>query len=332
MHRYFRARTPASGHRGTRAVLSALVPALLALLALLLAAAAAMAQEGDPGLRRGTPAGRAILITVDDLPLAFGELHPRAAERRHLTRALLGTLARHRVPAVGFVVWDDVRGPADLRLLDRWLAAGHELGNHTASHPGYLQTPRDAFLADAEQGRAGLAAFLAPRAPGGRGVRFFRFPYLLEGETPEKLDAMRAYLAGSGQRNVPATVAFEDWKYEGPWVAARRRGDREELRALGASYQAAFARQLARSEELSRSLFGHDVPQVLMLHANEVGAAQWPALLDHLQRRGYRFARADEVLADPAYAEPHRFVAKEGPILWERLAAERRRDAEEVAR
>jgi peptidoglycan/xylan/chitin deacetylase (PgdA/CDA1 family) len=297
----------------------------LFLLFALVAAGAAAAQSAAPP--RGERTGRSILITVDDLPLALGGLHPRPAERRRITRALLGTLARHRVPAVGFVVWDYVRGPADRRLLERWLAAGHELGNHTYSHPGYLQTPRDAFLDDAERGRAGLAAFLAPR---GRRVRFFRFPYLLEGETPDKLDAMRAYLAESGQRNVPATIAFEDWKYEEPWVAARRRGDRAGLRDLGASYQAAFARQLARSEELSRRLFGRDVPQVLMLHANEVGAAQWPALLAYLQRQGYRFARADEVLADPGYAEPHRFIAKEGPILWERLAEERR--AGEVAR
>ena len=303
--------------------------AVVAFLAALLLAGTAAAARPAASRPPAQPAGRAVLVTVDDLPLAYGELHPRPAERRHITRGLLGALARHRVPAIGFVVWDYLRGTADLRLLARWLAAGHELGNHTYSHPGYLQTARDAFLADAERGRAELAGFLAPR---GRTLRFFRFPYLLEGETPDKLDAMRAYLADSGQRNVPATVAFEDWKYEEPWVAARRRGDRGELRGLGASYQATFARQLARSEELSRRLFGRDVPQVLMLHANEVGAAQWPALLRHLERQGYRFARADEVLADPAYAEPHRFLAKEGPILWERLAEEREeRQAREAA-
>lgn len=266
------------------------------------------------------PERPAILVTVDDLPLAFGELHPRRHERRRITGALLGVLGRHRVPAVGFVVWEYVRGRGDLRLLSRWLAAGHELGNHTGGHLSYSETAAGAYVADVERGRKALAGFLAP---GGRRVRFFRFPFLLEGDTAEKLDAMRAYLAGSGQRNLPVTVAFEDWKYEEAWVAARRRGDRRALEALGREYHEAFERALAGSEELSRRLFGRAVPQVLLLHANEIGTAQWDALFTHLEQRGYRFAAADEVLADPAFSEPYRFVAKANPTLWERLAEER---------
>lgn len=266
---------------------------------------------------------RAILVTVDDLPLAGGDLHARPAERRRIIRDLLAVLARHRVPAVGFVTWDFVRGRGDLRLLARWLAAGHELGNHTGGHLNYVETAPEPYVADAERGRSALAAFLVPR---GRRVRFFRFPFLLEGDTPGKLAAMRDYLGGSGQRNLPVTVAFEDWKYEEPWVEARRRNDRAALEALGREYRETFVRELGRSEELSRRLFGHSVPQVLLLHANEVGTAQWEALFTHLARQGYRFVAADEALAHPAFAEPHRFVSKDGPILWERLDGERRQD------
>ena len=65
------------------------------------------------------------------------------------------------------------------------------------------------------------------------------------------------------------------------------------------------------------------MPQVLLLHANEVGAAQWDALFTWLEGRGYRFAGADEVLADPAFTAPHRFVAGPGGSLWYRLRRER---------
>ena len=65
------------------------------------------------------------------------------------------------------------------------------------------------------------------------------------------------------------------------------------------------------------------MPQVLLLHANEVGAAQWDALFTWLEGRGFRFAAADEVMADAAITAPHRFVAGPGGSLWFRLRRER---------
>ena len=93
---------------------------------------------------------RPLLVTVDDLPLTSARLHPDPAERRRITEALLAALARHGVTAVGMVTWRNVQGPDDLALLDAWLAAGHELGNHTATHPDLTRVGAAAFVADAE--------------------------------------------------------------------------------------------------------------------------------------------------------------------------------------
>ena len=275
---------------------------------------AALACAGD------VAAGRPILITVDDLPIGGGRLHVDPAERERITSGLLAVLGRHRVPAVGFVIWGHVEGAADVALLERWLAAGHELGNHTANHLDYDRTAQDAYIADAEAGRAGLAGFLSGKE---RAVRFFRFPYLREGETDAKLDAMRAYLDRSGQRNVPVTVDDQDWSYEEAWVRARAAGDAGAMARVGEDYQAALRVEVEAQTEAGDELFGRPVPQVLLLHANEVGAAQWDALFAWLEARGYRFAPADEVMADPAITAPHRYVNGPGGSLWYRLARER---------
>src|SRR4051794_40261174 len=161
-------------------------------------------------------AGRPMLISVDDLPVAGGEPHPDPAERARITEGLLAVLAKHHVPAVGLVIWGHVKTDADRAILRRWLAAGHELGNHSAGHPDLTATAADAYIADVEAGRAGLAAFLAGERH--RQLRFFRFPYLDEGDTTAKLDALRAYLVRSGQRNLPVTIDDQDWEFEKPWV------------------------------------------------------------------------------------------------------------------
>ena len=263
---------------------------------------------------------RPILVTVDDLPVAAGRLHADAAERERITKDLLAVLARHHVPAVAFVIWGNVSGPADVALLERWLAAGHELGNHTRSHLDYSRTDSGEYIADVEAGRAGLAAFLEKR---GRALRFFRFPYLREGNTEAKLDAMRDYLARSGQKTVPVTIDDQDWSYEERWVTARRAGDPAAMAQVAEEYQAALRVEVLAQTETADDLFGRPVPQILLLHANEVGSAQWDALFAWIESRGYRFAPVDEVLADAAIATPHRYVNEPGGSLWYHVAHER---------
>jgi peptidoglycan/xylan/chitin deacetylase (PgdA/CDA1 family) len=286
-------------------------------------AAVALVLFADSALAAGDgQARRPLLISIDDLPVAAGDLHTDPAERARITDGLLAALAKHHVPAVGLVIWGNVKSDADRGLLHRWLAAGHELGNHSANHLDLTKTGADAYIADVEAGRAGLADFLAKE--GGRKVRFFRYPFLDEGETEAKLDAVRAYLARSGQRSLPVTIDDQDWDFEQPWVEARSKGDQKAMGRIGDEYQEALHVEVRDQEAKGDRIFGRPVPQILLLHANEVGAAQWDRLFTWLEGRGYRFAAADEVLADPAFAEVPRYVGPSGFGLWDRLAALRR--------
>jgi len=93
------------------------------------------------------PASREIAITFDDLPFVT------KVEVWHekITADLLAALVRHRVPAIGFVnerklERDGAVDPRRVALLERWLAAGFELGNHGYAHLDLHAVP----LADAE--------------------------------------------------------------------------------------------------------------------------------------------------------------------------------------
>jgi peptidoglycan/xylan/chitin deacetylase (PgdA/CDA1 family)/ketosteroid isomerase-like protein len=266
-------------------------------------------------------ARRPLLISIDDLPVAAGDLHADPAERARITGGLLAVLAKHHVPAVGLVIWGNVKSDADRAILRRWLAAGHELGNHSASHLDLTKTGAGAYVADVEAGRAGLADFLAKE--GNRKVRFFRYPFLDEGDTEAKLDTVRAYLARSGQRSLPVTIDDQDWSFEKPWIEAKDAKARARAR-VGEEYQEALHVEVRDQEGRGDRWFGRPVPQILLLHANEVGAAQWDRLFTWLEERGYRFATPDEVLADAAFAEEPRYAGPSGFGLWDRLAALRR--------
>ena len=137
--------------------------------------------------------GRPLLITVDDLPIALGSLHPEPAERERITREMLAALRAARASTP----WDWSPGatcaaPPTWSCCELWLEAGHELGNHSYSHLDYTRTGIDEYIADVE--RCPRRTGRASSSRTGKSVRFFRFPMLHEGETPEKLLAMRDYL------------------------------------------------------------------------------------------------------------------------------------------
>jgi peptidoglycan/xylan/chitin deacetylase (PgdA/CDA1 family)/ketosteroid isomerase-like protein len=269
---------------------------------------------------------RPLLVTVDDLPVA-GRLHGSQAERRQITDGLLAALSRHHVPAVGLVTWSNVHDAADLGLLDAWLEAGHELGSHSDAHLSLTASELGTWLDDVERGRSQLEAFLKAR---GRSLRFFRFPFLREGDTETKLDAARAWLAERGLRNLTVTIDDQDWSFEQRWVEARRSGDASALASVSEDYLASLRLSVRHHEEHGDALLDRTLPQIMLLHANAVGADNWDALFTWLEKSGHRFATADEVLADPVFGALPRVLATHGYGLWDRLAVvERERTARE---
>jgi ketosteroid isomerase-like protein len=218
------------------------------------------------------------------------------------------------------VTWGNVKGPADEALLEAWLQAGHELGNHSDRHLNLTAVDAATWLADVEGARARLAGFLEAR---GRKLRFFRFPFLREGDTAAKLEAVRSWLESTGQRNLTVTIDDQDWSFEEPWVTARRAGDAAALARVSEDYLAALRIMVRHHERNGDRLLGRSVPQVLLLHANEVGAGNWDPLFTWLEQTGHRFASADEVLADPVFAELPRAASTHGFSLWDRLAVVR---------
>jgi uncharacterized protein (TIGR02246 family) len=263
-------------------------------------------------------APRPLLVTVDDLPLQGPRVEGRQREAIH--RDLLAVLARHRVHAVGLVVWGRVETDADRRILAAWLDAGHELGSHSLRHLDFTATTIEDYLADVEKAREGLTGFLESR---GKTLRLFRFPFLDEGDTVEKLAAMRQSLASHGIRNLPVTIDTQDWSFAAPWVDATGKKDAEALERIAEEYQDALRVAVRHHERHGDALYGRRTPQILLLHANAVGAAQWDALFTWLERTGHSFASADEVLADPAIAEAPDFVFRHGVSQWDRVDHDR---------
>jgi hypothetical protein len=71
------------------------------------------------------------------------------------------------------------------------------------------------------------------------------------------------------------------------------------------------------AERISPQVFDHDIPQTILLHANDINAGYLDVLLTRLEQRGYRFVTLEAAMVDPAYQTKDTLVTKSGPTwLW----------------
>jgi|KBSMisStaDraftv2_1062788.scaffolds.fasta_scaffold58999_4 peptidoglycan/xylan/chitin deacetylase (PgdA/CDA1 family) len=294
--------------RSSRFSTSAIVVSIISVFALAPAGAARLPQ---------TAAARSVAVTFDDLPIA-GVLPRDIDASRELTRKLLGAIAAHHVPTIGFVNEDKLNaanGVVDTQrvdLLKRWLEAGLELGNHSYSHADLHATALDAFESDVLKGERVTRELMQER---GLRLRYFRHPYLHTGRDLEKKAQFERFLAEHGYRVAPVTIDNDEYVFAGAYDRSLARGDASLAARIAVAYVPYMESKVEFFERNSRDLFGREIPEILLVHANMLNAERFGDLASMFERRGYRFITLDRALEDEAYRSPDTFVGT-GGITW----------------
>ena len=285
-----------------------------------LAGCGAESARSEPAAQaaRAEPA-RAVALTFDDLPGVF--LDSSLAVAASTNRTLVAALARARAHATGFVNEDKLRDtPARIALLDLWLDHDLDLGNHTYGHPDLhrvgLASYQDAVLRGERVTRERMAARgLAPR--------FFRHPFLHTGRDTATRNALERFLGEHGYRVAPVTIDNYDYLWARAYERALVGGDSAAAHAIGDEYVAYMDTVFGFYEAQSRSLFGREPAQVLLLHVNRLNADRMDDLLAMMSRRGYAIVPLDEALEDPLYDSADAYTGPAGMTWLHRWALAR---------
>ena len=293
--------------------------------------ALALAHAASPG--RHDPVVTAIreaAITFDDLPVV-SVTQLDAAARREITGKLLRAVVSNKVPAVGFVNEYGLYGferdpggrPPDqdgVALLRMWLDAGLELGNHTFAHTDLHVAPLSAFEEDIVRGEAVTGELLQQK---GTRLRYFRHPYLHTGRDIATKQELGSFLSERGYRIAPVTVDSEDYLFAAAYSKAAEEHDLRLMRRIGAEYLRYTERVLDYSERLSKTLFGREIRQILLLHANALNSDYFDGLARMMSKRGYQFVPLDEALSDDAYRSADKYTGGEALNWLDRWAVTR---------
>jgi peptidoglycan-N-acetylglucosamine deacetylase len=258
--------------------------------------------------------GRAedVAITFDDLPLN-GELAP-GTTRVGITRDVLRILKKHRVPQVyGFVNAGKLEGNTDAaQALALWVAGGQRVGNHTYTHVDVTPSTFDVFEQNIRQNEPVLELLDKTDA-----WRWFRYPYLHEGDTLEKRHQVRDALKGRGYRIAQVTLDYEDYLWNFAYAKCAGKLDSRSTEWLRASYLSTAARFLDADREMAQLVFGREISHVLLLHLGAYSSTILPDLFDLLRQKGFRIVTLEQAQKDAAYDSDPDFASRSGGTLLE---------------
>ena len=248
---------------------------------------------------------RAIAITIDDAPRP-DTLHLDGPTR---TAKLIETLAQARVEQVMFFCNSVRMDAAGAQRIQAYVRAGHLLANHTHSHVDLHKVGVDAFLADIQQATQVLSALPNYR-------RWFRYPYLREGQTVEVRDRMRSELQKLGYRSAYVTVDTYDWHMDRMFQSALQAGKQIDFDRLRAAYVDLLTDSIEFYDEVARTQLGRSPRHVLLVHENDLAALYLGDLVTRLRDKGWRIISPEQAFLDPiASMEPDTLRLGQGRII-----------------
>lgn len=228
-----------------------------------------------------------IALSFDDSPrFANGYLSgPDRAQK------LVSALKKHKVEQVAFFSVSqglDVEGTQRLMTYSR---AGHIIANHTHTHPDINKTDLKSYLQNIETAHQALLSFPTFK-------KWFRFPYLREGDEPVKRDGVRRYLAENGYINAYITLNNYDWYLENLFQEALKSNPNINMAAMERFYVEIMMESIVYYEEVANRWLKRSPKHVLLLHETDLSALFIGSLVEELRRKHWKIIPVEDAYSD----------------------------------
>jgi len=257
---------------------------------ILLLASASIAHAGE------------LAITFDDSPRrADGYLDgPTRA------KTLIAELKRHHIQQVAFFSVSQKLDEEGTQRLKSYSDAGHIIANHSHSHPDFNQLSLQEYTDNVGKADELLRGFPTFK-------KWYRYPYLREGDTAEKRDGMRAYLKENGYINAYITLNNYDWYIETLFQEAVGKGIDVDLEKLKNFYIDVIGEGIEHYDQLAVTHTGRSPKHVLLLHEMDITALFVGDLADALREKGWEIISPEEAYTDDIAGYQTQRVLKYNP-------------------
>ena len=224
---------------------------------------------------------------------------------------LLSTIRKYQLETVLFSKGENKTTPKGKQLLESWDNAGQLIGNHTFSHTNFnhpaisLAQFETDFLRNDSIIR-GYKHFY-PR---------FRFPYLKEGNTPEKINGFRTFLNQQGYSNGHVSIDASDWYINDRLIQRLKQHHQASIEGYKNYYIQHLYNRAMYYDSLAIEVSGERIHHVLLLHHNLAAALFLDDLIDYFKSKGWEITSISEAYKDPFYQQVTTTIPAGESLVW----------------
>ncbi|WP_299436574.1 polysaccharide deacetylase family protein [uncultured Aquimarina sp.] len=218
---------------------------------------------------------------------------------------LLKKLKDANIEAMFFVTGNGKPGARGKKLLESWNNDGHKIANHTYTHPNFNNT--NITITDFKNELLKNDKMISKYS---NYVKFFRFPYLKEGNTQKKVDAFREFLESQEYRNGFVTIDASDWYIDSRLVKRLRKNPLADISDFREFYLNHIWERTQFYEKLSLELNGRSIKHTLLLHHNLAAALFIDDLIEMFKSKGWEIISVTEAYEDPLYKTKTNFAGE----------------------
>jgi peptidoglycan/xylan/chitin deacetylase (PgdA/CDA1 family) len=224
---------------------------------------------------------------------------------------LLDNLKKHNLKAVLFSFGANKNSEKGRYVLQSWNNAGHLIANHSFSHPNFSSantTPEDFEL---ELLRNDSIIKQYPNY-----YPYFRFPYLKEGNTIEKVEGFRACMKKHGYKNGHVSIDASDWYIDSRLVKRLKENPKADISGYKDYYKKHLLNRALFYDSLACQLTNRHINHVILLHHNLSSALFLDDLIKYFKENGWEVMDADKAYKDVIYNEVPNTIPAGESLIW----------------
>jgi peptidoglycan/xylan/chitin deacetylase (PgdA/CDA1 family) len=248
---------------------------------------------------------KTVAITIDDLPFVHASKYQQKEVETYF-RKILSTLESRNIKATGFVISSHANDDWKKNLLIEMQNRGHQLANHTHTHPRFINTSLSEYIDEIKKAHEFLTSINAPN-------KIFRYPFLNRGETEEKYEGVKKFLNKNEFKIAPVTIDNSDWKFNAQYQNLVQMGKLRDAIQTGFEYLEHMKEQTKLFDELAKEKTKREIHHILLIHMNRINVEYLGDLLDWYSENGWEFITLKKALEDPVYKIEETY---KGPNGW----------------
>ncbi|WP_044171264.1 polysaccharide deacetylase family protein [Flectobacillus major] len=224
---------------------------------------------------------------------------------------LLNNLKKHNLKAILFSSGANKLSEKGKYVLTSWNNEGHFIANHTFTHANFnsKNTSLESFKRELILNDSVIKSY-------SNFVPYFRFPYLKEGNSKEKIDGFRAFMTQQGYKNGHVSIDASDWYIDSRLIQRLKTNPNSDISGFRDYYKKHLLDRALYYDSLAFQLTDRRINHVILLHHNLAAALFLDDLIKYFEDNGWEVIDVDKAYKDKIYNEiPNNIPAGES-LIW----------------